>query len=317
MDLNEFYQSTTSFWNTVSPILFAHMLAFLVLRWILGNKWSLLKDTESLLKSDRYIRWKAVLDEFELRSKLPFLAVVVFVLYIILFRNFMGIINDVAFLSMTYSETELISQHRPLDDLVELASYSPSTFGEARVRRVLDIKDNYLEIYREKYPDRYQARIGWISNDYYQWHTYYHLSLLFLTFLVAVAILLVRKRNQPLRVFIRLASAGIIVAICVLFTRYQSEQYIEYRLQAELSFVINQLELDQEAQTRRLTDAEIATLREQLYDELGTPHSAGRGVFWLSSHLEAFHVPRRLPTISVDHFKRNYSQAPLSTEEVQ
>ena len=68
-NLDEFYRSIAGFWDATSPILFAHIAAFVVLRFVGTTNWHTLERIEYFLNSNSYQRWKRILDEFDLRSK--------------------------------------------------------------------------------------------------------------------------------------------------------------------------------------------------------------------------------------------------------
>src|SRR5947208_14666897 len=124
MNFDEIYKNISSFWETISPIFFAHIVALIAVRWIAGFRWHILSSAESALSTDRYKRWKTVLDEFDLRPKLPFVAVIGILIYLVLFNSLL--INPVSSLtpiSVAYSETEFWEGNRPLDELAEIAAY--------------------------------------------------------------------------------------------------------------------------------------------------------------------------------------------------
>ena len=68
MDLQAIYESISSFWNQISPILIAHLIFLIAWLWLRKSNMNLLEPLERVLRSETYGRWKIILDEFNLMS---------------------------------------------------------------------------------------------------------------------------------------------------------------------------------------------------------------------------------------------------------
>lgn len=307
MNLDEFYRSISNFWDIIAPILFAHIIALIVIRWIAGVRWHLLDQMESFLNTERYKKWKGVLDEFELRPKLPYLLVICVIIYFVLFNSLLlDTLADFSPITITYSENDFWDESRPLDDIADIGSYSNNP--QIHVWEILSLKQNYLQDYQTRYPDHYRSLVTWLSEAYGKRQTYYKCSVIFLLFALILSIFhLCKTPHRSLSSFMRVFALLIFSVLSIAFTRYESEKYIEKQLRAELSFVSTQLSIDAQAQQNRLNGEGIKQLKRNLYEELKHTDQRSRYTFWWSRILERFHIGKReFPHISDEAFRQRY-----------
>jgi beta-lactamase class A len=305
MDLNDIYQSIATFWERISPLMFAHLIAFLAIRWIAGTRLNILKRMESYLASARYTKWKTVLDEFDLRPKLPYLIVIFFLIYLTLFNSLLIDSLDVRPVTLTSSELEFWEENRPFDQMLEIGTYA----GNPNIKfwEIAYEKQNYLQAFRGRYPEQYRSSITWLITDYGKWLTYYKCSILFFLFAIVLSVIHLRKREHRSR-----ASYGRIFALLIFsiasiaYTRYQAEKYIEKKLKAEMAFVATQLHVDPEAKKNRLSEPQIRQFKKNLCIELLSRKSNPR-FFWWSRVLERFWwTSREFSPTTDDEFRSRY-----------
>ena len=60
MDINDIYGSISTFWDSISPVLFAHLIAFLAIRWTVGGRLNTIERVKSYLATDKYKEWKVL-----------------------------------------------------------------------------------------------------------------------------------------------------------------------------------------------------------------------------------------------------------------
>lgn len=307
MNLDEFYKSIASFWDTISPILFAHIIALLAIRWIAGFRWNISGRMESFLSKDRYKRWKNILDEFELRPKIPYLLVISIVIYFVLFNSLLlDSLIDFPPIRITYSETQFWEENRPLEELAEIGSYGKNP--NLHVWEIHFFKDNFLQDYRTKFPDHYRSLVSWLSELYGKWLTYYKCSIIFLAFVLVLTFFYMRKKqNRSFISFRRILALLIFSVLGIAFTRYEAEKYIEKQLRAEMSFVTTQLHVDSQAQQNRLDEQGINQLKRQLYLDLKQTDQRPPDLFWWARILERYSIGKRaFPHLSDAQFFSRY-----------
>lgn len=295
MDINELYQGISNFWERISPLLYFHFATILVLIGLYGNNWYILERIEHFLLSERYTRWKKILDEFSMRPVIPYLMLIVFFAYLSLLNNVLGVFGGFGPFSIVYSQTEFWRENRPLDKLVEVASYQ--TESDIKVWEIYNVEQKFLEEYKAQYPQKYNSLSKWIWDDFGAWLKYYQLSLLFLILVVILAFNQVRNRDQRAQRLLKLIGIVFLTLVAVVFFRVKAEQNIEKSLNAELDFVVAQLRID--PKQKKMSDTELAFLECSFYLDLANSTGYTLDNFWVSKLLEkGSFISREMPSIT-------------------
>ena len=312
MNINEIYNSLADFWNAIFPVFLLHVFALIAIRWVLGVRLDVLGRMEGVLGADAYKRWKSVLDEFELRSKLPFLMLIALILYLVLFNSLvLGSLGDLSITSFRHSETDLWWDSRDIDRmrLAEIASYAENP--EIRAWEIAIVKESLLNDYRGKYPQLYEGHIKWTQDQFSKWYKYYETSIVFLIFLVAFMLIRIfagrrlfqKRRSAPgfIGKFFVLFLLGF---LWLSFARYKAEAAIEEQRMAELNFIASRLIADPEAQPKKLNDEAIQAIKCRLYEDFKRQRERS---FWWSRTLESYRiVERTFPTTSDQEFHERH-----------
>jgi beta-lactamase class A len=307
MDLNDIYQSLASFWDKISPILISHLVALLALRWMVGTRLNVYARLKAYLASDKYTRWKEVFDEFQLRPKLPYLIVIAFLIYLTLFNSLL--LDSLSFrpLSIVYSELDFWEENRPLDQLVEIASYTNNP--NIRFWEIALEKQKFVEAFRVRYPEQFRSSVSWLVSAHGKWLTWYKCAILFLILIPAAGAISAYKKKMLSKRTVRAIFVIVVLSILVIgFTRYKAEQYIEKQLHAELAVVSSLLHVDPDAQKNQLTDLQKEVVRKRLCAELSTRESRSDRPFWWSRVLESY-LPfsvREFGAVSDVAFRQRY-----------
>lgn len=301
MNLDDLYQNTIGFWESISPLLVTHTIAIVVIIWTMGSEWHILERAEYYINSDKFRRWKKILDEFDLLPKIPYIALVGCFLYLAVFNSAIGLLSNFEPMSIGYSEMDFWEENRPLDDATEIASYQTVPL---RLSQVLSLKEKFLADYRAKYPNEYQSYIGWLSKPFGVWANYYRLSLIFVFFLLGLVFYQLRHKTKHSGVIIRKLLLVTFLTICAMgICRYQAEQYIEKQQKAELNFVLRQLEID----TQVKQTENILPIRCTLYKEFRETDKYPPHLFWLLRVLEKISIgEREFPHMTDNQFQNAY-----------
>jgi hypothetical protein len=245
MNLEQLFTETSGFWNRILPILVAHIIALIILRFI-GDLRIRIPDIERLIKSEKYKRVKVILEEFNLWKSIPIIAIVALFFYLSVFETIVSIQQKVLPepFKVVYSETDFWLEHERLcDDLIEIGSYAK--LDRVEFYTIRELKEQYLSLYKSEFPELYNSYIEWISNRYGAWNHYYNFTLVFLTLLIVNLLLSIfRKRYVS-----RIKRSLLLILICffsLFVTRIGIEQNVEKMLEAELRFVKLRLSLDQD-----------------------------------------------------------------------
>ena len=299
MNLNELYQSIASFWENISPLLYFHIAAVMVFNGLNGSNWQILNRIESLLRSDTYGRVKKILDEFSLRPAMPYMLLIVFFTYLSIMNNVLGMFGGFGPFSITYSQTEFWHENRPLDNLVEIASYQAK--NKVEIWEIYTLEMNYLEKYTSQYPEKYNTLTNWIWNDFKLWQKYYQLALLFLIFICITAVIQLIKTPQRRQKLIKITGFIILTLILIVFFRVKAEQDVEKALNTDMFFVTEQLKMDPEQ--KKMDSADLAKLQCNIYLDLASAKPSASDEFWASRLLEKTTLfAREMPDISTTVF---------------
>lgn len=315
MNIDELYQGMLSFWNKISPLLYFHFFALLVLVWIYGKNWYLLERIEYFLKSERYIRWKKFFDEFSLRPVIPYVVVIVFFLYLSFFNNVLGMFGGSGVLSIVYSQTELWQESHALNQLVEVASYQSNS--DIKLWEVYEIKQKFLEEYKTLYPEKYQSVVNWISEDNGTWIKRYKLSLLFLIFSIVLLIIQLKDKKNRTRKIFKIAGIIILTIAAAIFFRIKAEQNIEKSVKTELVFVNQQLRLDPYQKINKMNDSDIRSLECNIYYDITNSVNKDFDTLWISRLFEKLSLLSREIIYMTDaEFQNQYGYLENTCEHV-
>ncbi len=300
-DLNDFYRGVSNFWDSISPIIFTHLVVFVVLKWTVGADWHILERLEYYINTERYKRWRKILDEFDLRPKMFLLLVVAVFFYFVLINSVIRLIYGIYPVSIIYSEWDFMLENRNLGALVDIASYGTKT--DVETYDVFELKERFLDEYEAKNPERFNNRIGWYWEELDQWSSYYVLSIIFLLLTLALFFSRFRNRKRWKTPYSRFFVLFVFSFFMVILTRYQAEQIIEKRLLTEFFYVIDELHFDSSKQL--LSDEENAQIKYSLYVELKDPRPPH--FFWLSRYLEYLpFIERAYRSTTDQQFKQWY-----------
>lgn len=305
MNFDEFYNAISSFWNSIAPIFYSHVLAILAIKWVLNFRFQIAGRFETFLNTEKYKKWKVTLDEFELRSKLPYLAIVGIIIYFSLFNNIiLTTLNDLSITSISYSQTDLWTENKPLDDLVMIGSYGKNS--KIRIWEIETLKNNLSEGYKAKYPEYYRSNVNWLIDKSTKWIRYYECAVAFLIFVLIFTIVVMRKKyNRSFKVLFKIFVLLILTILWISYTRYQYELYVEKSLKAEMRFVITGLSFDEEAKKIRLSEEEINLFKYNLFSDLKGTRQYNS--FWLLRVLEKVGINQReFPTITDEEFNNRF-----------
>jgi hypothetical protein len=127
MDLNQLYSSANSFWDQISPIIYAHVFFLLAVRFIAGVRVPVRSTWNSLSGSDRYNEIKRMLEDLQVWSKLPYLLIVLLLFYFVLFSDLIGLLSLSRYTTVPYSPVELWVEFKPVDDLQTIGSFGENS----------------------------------------------------------------------------------------------------------------------------------------------------------------------------------------------
>jgi hypothetical protein len=207
--------------------------------------------------------------------------------------------------SIVYSETDFWKESYSASTnnrLMELASYQSNP--NANLRDIYLFKTAQEEIYKTKYPERYKSMVDWINRPFQIWLKYYKLSILwFLIFILILFMKFIRKANTKGMKYWKLLVVLILGLLAIGFTRYKAEYYTEKRLDAELAFTIDVLEVDG---TKILNQQQLEQVNCNAYRDHVQFDSTGSSNFWLSRLIEEMQQEKGMS------FPRVFGKIPLN-----
>src|SRR6185436_734174 len=129
MNVNELFNDVSSFWDTISPVLYFHFFALLFLIFIAGVKVNLRTRIEKYQESQNFTRTKTILENFELWKKLPFILFIGVLLYLVVFNSVVSSLFSIPIkpITVAYSEFDFIEESPMQNELLEIAEYSGDT----------------------------------------------------------------------------------------------------------------------------------------------------------------------------------------------
>jgi hypothetical protein len=288
MNPNDFYSDVASFWSRIAPILFFHLAVLAALRYIGRVRFGVRERIEQAMQGETYQRRKAVLAEFNLWTKLPYLAIVAALIYLVLFQSVVDWATGLRGtpLSISYSEAEFWAESGRAGELGDVLQYAPARYTD--VGRALEVKDAFLEEYQAKYPERYRSLVGWVREEYGGAFNRYRLTLIGLLIAVLLPFARVSDRTRWLRISAaRLVALFAVALLAAAYARVRAEQWLERQLLAETSFVRRQLEIDPAKASGRSNGERGDTLARALVVN-------GSAAHWRPSHFWALRLGERL-----------------------
>jgi hypothetical protein len=270
MNVNDFFTQVGDFWRSISiPILF-HLIFLALYSYLFGHI-SFKTRLEQYIRSESFARTKAILTEFELWTKLPYILLITSLVYLSIFNS----ISEVTFswlpLNFSYSNSDFFKEYQQPRDIIEIAKYG--RVSSPHLWDVDNLLSRFLEEYKIKYPDLYKSSIdSWGQNEFVERRTL--LSMSCLTMLLILVICPRRLRQQNLRdkaaTLSKLLGLILLTLPLLFFLRYRAEQAIEEQFTMKILFVKSCLETDS---SKRITYNEQALrpITKQLENELHEP----------------------------------------------
>ena len=293
MDLQAIYESISSFWNQISPILIAHLIFLIAWLWLRKSDMNLLEPLEKVLRSESYKRWKTIFDEFNLRPAIPLLSILIVLIYFVILGDVLEFLAGGLFspLSVIYTETDFwreTNNESIIGHIADIATYQGN--ADSSMSKIHDFKTRMLEEYKGKYPTRYHSLIEWRTERQGKWNRYYQLSLAGFIVLSAFLLPAINRKVSGLSYRRLLVVLGISLVL-VIFSRYQAEQTVEQTLGAELSFVAHLMEQDSSLNDVRLTSEQREAIMCGIYyekasEEQELQQDGDTRRFWISRYLE-------------------------------
>jgi hypothetical protein len=318
MNLNDIYTSIRSFWQSVAPLIYAHVVFLLALRYIAGVKLDLRARLNQWTTTAEYQSGKNLLTEFELWKKLPWLLIVGSLIYLTLLRDGLSIMQHAGVppLRVAYSEEQFWIEAKPINLIEDVLRFAPR--DRARYWQVLMQKEQLLDEYKAKAPDRYQRNVGWHESEFGKRLGALEIGVGFLLATVLVVVWYWRERRKagakhPVS-WLRTTVLLTLVALYCAYERISAEQATEYRLHAELMFVGNELQFDKSRAESRMSETEFEDARRALAGQLLEMDVRERlNLPWLSRLVERFNwrgeplLDRKFPYLSKAEFRRKFS----------
>ena len=258
----------------------------------MGN---LTEKLQRFFRSAQYLEWKKILSEFDLMSKIPFIAALVVLIYLAILSSLLNLLT-VGFsnpLAFVHSESEFWLETN--DDgltyyLTELASYQPKT--NISVSDLIEFQNRILNEYETENPGEYRTYISWADNYHRQWSKYYQAAIAVLALFLYVFVRALIRKNRNIY-FFRLSTVIAIVMITILATRYISEQYVEKESTAKMYYVDRKIRNDPSFSEIKLNDEDIQMFECHLSNERNSfkANPSVQRHFWISRYFESI-LPR-------------------------
>lgn len=268
MDINNFFTQIGDFWDRISIPLLFHLIFFLLYKFIYGAV-SVKTQLENYLKSEKFTRTKAILSEFELWKKFPFILIVILLIYLTLFNSVTEIISSFKIFpfKMSYSQAVFLTEYEPVDNIIDIAKYGHDSIPNLFF--VEQLKEKFLEEYKAKYPEKFASWVKWVTEQYGNRIRFLNLTALTIIILLIFFIknIFSKKRKKKILSSFKFCLV-ILLSVPILFIiRYKMEQSIEERFINEIMFVKTSLETDLSRETI-FSSSQINLLSNHLRDEI-------------------------------------------------
>lgn len=304
MNVNDFFTQVGDFWRGISiPILF-HLIFLTLYSYLFGHV-RFKARLEQYIKSESFARTKALLTEFELWKKLPYILLIAALVYLSVFNNVSEVIANSLPLDFSYSNSDFFQEYQEPEDLIKIAKY-----GRSERLYLSDLDDllvRLLEEYKAKYPENYKLGIEyWGSTEFGKRRSLLDMS--YLTLIAVIAIFpsrLQRKKTTipKAHMLARLLCLLIVAAPVLFILRYRAEQALEEQFVLKVKFVRSSLEADSSKHIT-YTAQDLQSLTKDLKKDLNSPPYAHEFV-WVSrivgssKPLEFFMGRRVLKSITI------------------
>lgn len=286
MEINDLYNQFTSFWERIFPVIIFHVIALLLLIRIGKINLNLKNKIEAYTKTESYKSNKKLLEEFQLWSKIPYLLIIAFIIYLVVIDDVVGRIQKTMPepIKLVYTPTELWKNSH-IESLAIMTIHMDSTISKISYSEISDLhnfKELQLEILKTKFPERYKSRIEWISKKTGKSTRYYQFTLLF-TLLLPV-IFVINARKNKLRIVNQIPRLLLMFLICfavLLYFRYSWEKNIESKIFAEDFFISSSLISEKEIPYYYDSD-KVHEMKEKILDHYD---NRDKGNFWIHNIL--------------------------------
>ncbi|MGN6183555.1 MAG: hypothetical protein ACTHQM_07865 [Thermoanaerobaculia bacterium] len=321
MDINSVYNGIAQFWRNIAPVLYAHVLFFIGIRWIAGLQLGLRDRLARWTQSDGYKKSKGLLEEFELWKKLPLLLIIGGLIYLTLMQDVVTLAGNLPVLRLSYSEDDFWRENKPVERLARIAVYASNPSLE--VWEIRAFKEQLVDEYSAKTPDRYRRIVAWHNDDFENAMQHLRLALIYA---IAVVIVAIWKRRHGELTKGKIARVALLLVLTfgfMLYARVRAELAIEGKLTGELSFVENELKLDkdrdsqrsynaQQQQLNRADDSDIHRAEQRIATYYANASEPRTHLFWLARILERITwndkplLEREFPAVSQSEFRKRY-----------
>jgi hypothetical protein len=317
MNVNDIFSSITNFWERISPLAYAHIVFFLGLRYIAGIRLQLRDTLTVWTKSASYRGAKHLLTEFELWKKLPFLLIAAALVYLTLLQDALSIPQrlGIPLLRVSYAEEQFWIEAKPINLIEKVLEFAPPS--RRQYWQVRQLKEQLLDEYKAKAPDRYQRMVAWHEREFTK-----HLRALEIgvAFVISVIVVVVwywrRQRAAGIRHAVSWWRVILLLFFAIGFCAYErvcAEQTAEFQLYSELLFVGDELQFDTSRASSRLPPTEFAAARRELVCQfLQIDEHRRLDLPWFSRTVERIRwhgkplLKRQFAYTSKDQLRQNY-----------
>lgn len=160
MEVGSIYSDLTTFWHTISPIVYLHVIGVLCWKFIgfeLGLRDSILK----FLGSEQYKKTDEILSAFEMKKLLPLLLLALAFMYLVIFRQLESIVSNLA--SYSYDPTYISTVYLSGDVILHVSEYLPAT-AEPSLGSVSTFAQTLEEVFSAQYASNYRSYVEWHNN---------------------------------------------------------------------------------------------------------------------------------------------------------
>ena len=251
--------------------MYVNVFAILGLRYIAGIKVNPIRLVLEW-REDLSPTGKKTLDEFGFWSKLPYLAFIGILFYLVIFSSTTTLVlaiggrsQYVGFFSDDTARWQELELH---DSVATLAAFHPEAEGELDDLDLADLgafEVALLRQYRASSPELYRAWLGDQSDRALDTAAFFYQAviLLFLVLLIAGVVgVWKRRRRLTLVGFLRYSALLALCAFLVLPLRYRAEAITDERTYQRINFLVSQLRIDTNRQ--QFVDNDLEALNDRI-----------------------------------------------------
>lgn len=293
MNVNDLFNQIGNFWRSISiPILF-HFIFWGLYGFVFG-RYPVKAKLEEYIKSDRFTRTKAILEEFQLWTKLPFLLGILALIYLSIFNNLSNVLTSprVFPLEIRYTQEVFLREYEPKTDVMILAGYQQDTsitFEQLDSRR-----SQWIQEYKTRFQEDYNSLVKWLDDAYSERYRYLQLTVLTMAVLVLLMLNNLRRKGvkRKGRSVFRLILVLILGAGVAFVFRYRCEQAIEMGYAQGITFDLNCLRAD--TSKKLLGRTELLAVWHNLDNQRTSGMSWHPERIWVSRYVAESPVLRQL-----------------------